>query len=250
MKEFDYDKVNRYLDGEMNADETRAFEEEMQQDSGLKNEVRMLREVNETLKMKWYPDENEMALKHTMNKLRVEFFAGENITGKSTAKIIPFRRKRWIAAVAAVLVMAVMLTVWQPWQKDLYHQYADTQMPAVAERGEPSDSLLKKATGFFNDKKFNAAIPLFESILKDDPQNTFVQYYIAISLLQNGQVENSRTALLQVYNGTSLFRHNAAFYMALSYLKEKNKPACKVWLKKIPVDAGVYDRAQDLLKKL
>jgi hypothetical protein len=38
--------------------------------------------------------------------------------------------------------------------------------------------------------------------------------------------------------------------MALSYLKEKNKPACIDWLNKIPADAGPYGKAQELLKKL
>ena len=37
MKEFDYDMINRYLDGEMSAEDVNAFEEQMQQDIDLKN---------------------------------------------------------------------------------------------------------------------------------------------------------------------------------------------------------------------
>ena len=107
MKEFDHDMINRYLDREMNADETGAFEEQMQQDADLKNEVRLFREVNETLKMKLYPDENETALKNTLGNLRGEYFSGENIAEKTTAKIILFKRTRWLAAAAAVLIMVV-----------------------------------------------------------------------------------------------------------------------------------------------
>ena len=53
-----------------------------------------------------------------------------------------------------------------------------------------------------------------------------------------------------LYSRVSLFKYDAAFYMALSYLKEKNKPGCKEWLNKIPADAGPYSNAQELLKKL
>ena len=250
MKEFDHDMINRYLDGEMNADETGAFEEQMQQDADLKNEVRLSREVNETLKMKLYPDENETALKNTLGNLRGEYFSPENIAEKTTAKIILFKRTRWLAAAAAVLIMVVTLTVWQPWQKDLYQQYASIEMPAGAERGTPADVQLKQATAYFNNNNFAAAIPLFATVLKDDPQNTYVQYYYAIALLQNGEIESSRKELTALYNGTSLFRYDAAFYLALSYLKEKNKTTCGEWLNKIPADAGVYGKAQELLKKL
>ena len=250
MKEFDHDMINRYLDGEMNADETGAFEEQMQQDADLKNEVRLFREVNETLKMKLYPDENETALKNTMEQMRGTYFSGENIVEKPTAKIIPFRRTRWLAAAAAVLIMVVTLTVWQPWQKDLYQQYASIEMPASAERGGPADVQLKQAREYFNNKKFASSIPLFKAILKDDLQNTYVEYYYAIALLQNGEIENSRKELTALYNGTSLFRYDAAFYIALCYLKEKNKNTCREWLNKIPADVGVYGKAQELLKKL
>jgi hypothetical protein len=244
MKEFDYDMISRYLDGEMNAVERTAFEEQIEQDADLKNEVALLRDVNETVKMKLYPDENEIALSNTLGDMRAEYFAGQ-----TKARIVPFRRRLMMAA-AAVLIMALILTVWQPWQKDLYKQYADIQMPAAGERGAGSDVQLKQATVYFNNKNFTAAIPLFKTILKDDTQNSFVQYYYAIALLQNGEIENSRKELDSLYNGTSLFRYDAAYYMALSYLKEKNKTACAVWLNKIPADAEVYIKAQDLLKKL
>jgi hypothetical protein len=35
-----------------------------------------------------------------------------------------------------------------------------------------------------------------------------------------------------------------------SYLKEINKTVCKEWLEKIPADAGIYSKAQELEKKL
>jgi len=247
MKEFDHDMINQYLDGEMNAEELNAFETAMQQDADLKNEVELLRDVNATLKIKLHPDENEMALRSSLKEMNAEFFAGKT----EQAKIIPLTRRRWMTAVAAVFVLALLLTVWQPWKKeDLYQQYAAIQMPGTTERGAAADSLLKLAIENFNNKKFAEAIPSFEAALKDSVQNAFVQYYYGIALLQNGDIERSRAQLTSLYNGTSLFKYDAAFYMALSYLKEKNKPACKDWLNKIPADAGRYSKAEELLKKL
>lgn len=243
MSAFDYDMMSRYLDGEMNAEEQKAFEEQMQQDADLKKEVDLLREVNETLKMKLHPDENESALRDTLEEMRDQYF-------QSKTKVVSFNRFRWIAAAAAVLIMAVSLTIWAPWKKDLYKQYAYIKMPGVEERGTPGDSLLKQVTDGFNKKKYAETVRSFEIVLKDDPQNAFLHYYYAIALLQNGQVEKSRSELLPLYNGNSSFKYGAAFYMALSYLKEKDKATCKEWLDKIPADADLYGKAQELLKKL
>ena len=247
MKEFDYDIINRYLDGELNAAEDKAFETQMQQDTELQNEVELTRDVQATLKMKLNPGENETALRKSFKEMNEEFFTNRS----EQAKIIPLIRRKWMTAVAAIFIIALVLTVWQPWKKeDLYKQYAAIQMPGIAERGAAADSLLKMAVENFNNKRFAEAIPFFEIILKDSSQNTFVQYYYAVALLQNNQTEKSRIQLTELYNGTSLFKYDAAFYLALSYLKEKNKTECREWLNKIPTDAALYNKAQKLLKKL
>ena len=247
MREFDYDMISSYLDGTMSSEEARAFEEQMLQDAELKQEVELYKDVNQTLKMKLHPDENEKALRNIMQELKGEYFAEE----KSQTRIVPFRSRRWMAAIAAVLVMAVMLTVWSPWKKqDLYGKYSEITMPGVVERGSATDSLFKHAVEYFNDKKFHDAIPYFEKILKADKQNAMVQYFHGIALLQSGQPDKARTTFIQLYSGSSLFKYDAAFFMGLSYLKEKNKQACKEWLNNIPADAGQYKKAQELMKEL
>ena len=219
----------------------------MLQDVELKNEVDLLNDVNTILKIKLHPGENELALRNSLQDLQGEYFSIKT----EQAKVIPLSRRRWMTAVAAVFIMALLLTVWQPWKKeDLYKQYAAIQMPGIADRGAAADSLLKLAVENFNSKKFAKAIPSFEAILKDSSQNTFVQFYYALALLQNGDIEKSRAQLNELYNGESLFKYDAAFYMALSYLKEKDKANCREWLNKIPADAGHYSKAQELLKKL
>ena len=251
MKAFDHDMISRYLDGEMNGEELTTFEEQLQQDADLQKEVELVKELNEILQMKLHPDENELALTGTMKEMRGEYFSSDTAAERSTAKIIPMQKRRWMMAAAAVFIAVVMLTIWSPWKKeDLYQQYASLEMPGVAERGTPSDSLLKQATNKFNDKKFGEALIPFENILKEDPQNSYVHYYYAIALLQSGETERSRNELTQLFNGTSVFRYDAGFYLALSYLKEKDKTNCASWLNKIPADAPVFNKAQELLKKL
>lgn len=247
MKEFDYDMINRYLDGEMNAEELKAFEAAMLQDADLKNEVELLRDVHATLKIKLHPGEHETSLRNSLKEMNAEFFSARS----EQAKVIPLNRRKWMTAIAAVFVLTLLLTVWQPWKKeDLYLQYADVQMPGIAKRGVASDSLIQSAVENFNNKKFAEAIPDFETILKDSAGNSFVQYYYAIALMQNDNIEKARAQFSELYNGSSIFKFDAAFYMALSYLKENNKSACKEWLNKIPVGNAAWNKARELFDKL
>ncbi|MBK8609319.1 MAG: hypothetical protein IPL84_05065 [Chitinophagaceae bacterium] len=247
MNEFDYDMINRYLDGEMTPEEKNAFELGMQQNTDLQNEVDLVKDVQSTLKIKLHPTENELAVRNSIAEIKTEYFSNKT----QTAKIASLGRNRWVTAIAAVFVLALVLTVWRPWKKeDLYQQYAAIDMPATAERGSTTDSLLNLAVANFNSKNFAEAIPLFETVLKDSAQNNFVQYFYGIALLQDDQIEKARIQLTGLSTGSSIFRNEALFYMALSYLKEKNRTACKDWLKKIPLDDAAWVKAQGLLKKL
>jgi thioredoxin-like negative regulator of GroEL len=116
--------------------------------------------------------------------------------------------------------------------------------------GENTDNLLKKAAVAFNKKDFTAAAGLLQQVVQLQPGNSLAAYYYGIALLQTGQTEAARKLFTDLYNGQSVFRYDAAFYMALSYLKEKNKPACREWLQKIPPDANNYARTNELMQKL
>jgi cytochrome c-type biogenesis protein CcmH/NrfG len=244
MNTFDHDIISRYLEGAMDAQELRAFETQLEQDIELQRQVELHKEVNESLKTQFYPDENEQALRNTMQELRGEYFYPK-------ANVVSMKRFRWLGvAAAAIIILFITSRIWYTNKIDLYEQYAYVQMPGTAERGATSDTLLQQATEDFNNKNYSAAIPLFQTLLQKDPQNSFVHYYYTIALLENGQIDQSRVGLAQLYEGNSLFKYDAAFYMGLSYLKENDKKTCKEWLEKIPKDADVYGKAKELEAKL
>jgi hypothetical protein len=242
MNAHDYDTISRYTDGEMDAGEQKAFEERLQQDASLRTALELYKEVEDTLKTRLHAGEEDRAFHHTLEQMQGAYF-------KPPAKVVAFYEARWWAAAAAAVVIAVVL-VWSPWKQDLYRQYAAIEMAPVAERGTPADSLLQEATADFNEKKFARAVPALEILLQLDTANAYTRYYYAIALLETNQIEKSRQELTYLYNGNSIFRYDAAFYVALSYLKEKDRTACREWLNKIPADAGIYSKVQQLLKEL
>jgi hypothetical protein len=220
----------------MEASEQAAFEAALAADASLQQELDLYREVHAGLQQHFQPNQ---PLQQTLQGLRGEFFT----TG---AKVVPFKRyMRSAVAVAAILIAVVF--IWQPWKPNLYNEFAATAMIAPVERSGEQDALQDAVTAF-NKKDFATAASLLEQT--HDTTNSFVNFYYAVALLQTDRTNQARPVFNQLYAGESAFKYEAAFYLGLSYLKEKDKATCINWLQKIPADAPNYSKAQELLKKL
>lgn len=243
MDKFSKQDVISYADGEMEASEIEAFEIALRDDADLQAELKLYKSVKGTLKSKLAPNQADTEFKETLKQLTQQHF--NSAGAKPTAKIFAFS-KIWYAA--AILVIGLL--VWAPWNKNLYNQYADTEMISFAERGNNDQADLQSATDAFNAGKFEEAEKILAPLVTEDPANDMLRYYLGVAQLEEGSVETARKNLSIVAAKESLLKYDATFYMALSYLKDKNKDECKVWLNKIPEDASSYDKAQELLKDL
>jgi tetratricopeptide (TPR) repeat protein len=123
-------------------------------------------------------------------------------------------------------------------------------MLSTTERGTNADSLLQQAAVFFNRQEFTKALPLLDKAVKADSSSQLALFYRGIAGWHTGATDAARTDLQQVYNGESLLRYEAAFYMALIYASGKNNTAATEWLKKIPEGTPVSARAKELENKL
>ena len=243
MDKFSKQDVINYADGEMEASEIKAFESALSEDTELQSELKLYESVRGTLKSKLAPDKRDDEFKANLNQFRQQHFGVKDV--KPTAKIISFN-KLWYAA--AILVVGLL--IWAPWNKNLYNQYADTEMISFAERGSNNHADLQSATDAFNDGKFEEAAKILAPVVKKDSSNDMLRYYLGVAQLENDSVTLGRENLAIVAANQSLLKYDATFYIALSYLKEKNKGECKVWLNKIPKNAANYDKTQELLNDL
>ncbi|HTN21075.1 MAG TPA: hypothetical protein VL125_11395 [Pelobium sp.] len=239
MDKFSKQDVINYADGEMEASTIKSFEEALREDADLRAELKLYQSVKGTLKSNLAPDKADAEFKATLKQFNQQHFK------KPKAKIIAFS-KIWYAA--AVLVIGLL--IWAPWNKNLYNQYADTEMISFAERGNNDQADLQNATDAFNERNFEEVKKILNPLVQQDSTNDLLRFYLGVAQLETDSVIIARTNLIKVATKESLLKYDATFYVALSYLKEKNKEQCKVWLHKIPKDAAVYSKAQELLNKL
>jgi hypothetical protein len=241
MSKFDIKDIIRFVDGEMEGEERSSFEQELLLDTDLKKDFDLYMDVHSSLKIKFSTNQNDGAFKANLKQLNNQYFQ----KAKTPSKIISLK-KYWYAA--AIVIIGLFL--WAPWNQDVYQKYGETNMVSVAERGENDQQLLQEATEAFNKKDFKQAKEKLEVLVAENIEDDMLKFYYGVSLLETNESTLGRKNLEDVFAGESLFKDDAAFYIALSYLKEKDKEQAKEWLLKIDKDADVYEKTIVLLKQL
>ena len=244
MATYDNQWIIRYVDGELSPEELGPFEATLQTDAELATEVARYRELKAVLRERLIEDETRSALVARIARLNRQYFATSSSTAVRRIPVV-----RWllpVAAAACILVAVVLL-----WPADYTHQLdrlGQTEMIGITERGVQTDTLLQRASVFFNRQQFDRALPLLNQAVAADSSSQLALFYRGIAAWHTGDLPLARTSLQQVYEKNSLLKNEAAFYMALIFAKEKNKASALDWLQKIPLAAPDRLKANELEK--
>lgn len=234
--------ASRYADGEMDKQEQQEFELLLNTDAQLRDYVVQYKQAALALKNHFAADEGLDNLKQTLGQLNNTYF-------KPEAKIVSFKAyTRWVSGVAAVLIIG--LFIFNPWRKSLYDQYSTATTMSVTERGEGPQTNLEKAADLYNKKAFTEAEPMLAKAYATDPKNSLAAYYYSITLIQDKKEAQGRAILQQLYKGESAFKYDAAYNIALSYVKQKDNANARKWLKNVPPGTSNYNKAKELEGKL
>lgn len=240
--------VARYLEGDMEQEEKQGFEAQLQTDTELQQILEEYEDIHQTLKMQLAPDAQDQQMLATLGALNQQYFKKEAVQEKPQGKVVSMKPYlKWIS-VAAVLIIGLL--VWAPWSANLYEQYAISRQMSVAERGIGQEEPLGQAATLFNKKDYAAARKILQRQYMENPNNPLLSYYFSITLIETGQEYEARTVLMKLHEGESAFKYDAAYYVALSFLKEDKKSEAIEWLKKIPEGTANYSKAQELIARL
>jgi tetratricopeptide (TPR) repeat protein len=191
---------------------------------------------------------------------------GADNTREELEEMIADQRERWFHTKDGpsskvsiyVIITAIIgaglagLLFLSPWHKDIYRQFSGTEMVHANHTSTEQDTalLMHQAAAAFNHGHFNKAIGLLNQVIVRDSLHTTARYYRGVSLVDEGKLEDARTDLKKVYNSNSSYRYDAAFYMALSYIRENDKQQCLEWVLKIPENSAVHWKAARLKEEL
>lgn len=238
MNEERYIVFDQYLQDELSAEDKVKFEKELTEDPELVSAFETFKELNLHLENKFGNADEFDSFKENLKSISNAHFKALK------PKVITF--KPWIYLVAASVAVLIGLFLFNP--NPNFEDFNQQENAYFAERGAV-DKNLKQAEEAFNAKKYAAAIPFFESVIKEK-KTPEIQYFYGVSLLETNKIKEAEAVFNELKAGTSIYKNKAIWSLALSKLKQKDYKSCKEILLTIPSDYEDYDQVQELLKAL
>ncbi len=243
MPDTHFEHIERFLHNELSPEELQQFEKQLAEDGALREDLRIYKEINGMLSLHFNPSQEEINLKKQLQHRQAAYFS----SGERMVKAMKSRRSMWYTIVSIAAAAAIILFIWSPWQQNILSQYGQIKMTSPIVRGNEQNQLLTRASELFNQKKFSEALPLLDSLAKRDPDNAQSRFYRGVTLLHLHQPQSARKDLQLIFHGQSVYRFDAAYFTALSYLQQNQSDSCRTWLQKIPESAAIYPKAKKLL---
>lgn len=255
MTGVNYENIERYLSGDMGSEERANFERELAQNKELADEMQFYEYVNISISKALIPSNDELQLRSELGKISQEIKTGEKYHFKP--KKLPFYQRisdrvlNIITYTSSAAAVVILLLLWSPWKKSLVEQFtADNHMTAVVEQDSGNEATVQEAARLFNTAEYKEALPLFDQALEKQTDDSFLLFYRGLALLHTGELVSARNDMLRVYSSGSIFQHDAAFYIALTYAAAGISDDALRWLAHIPADALIFQKAEALKKKL
>mgnify|MGYP003574866666 FL=1 len=185
-------------------------------------------------------EEDRVAFEGNLTKISDKYF---NKKKHKTASLKP-----WYFAVAISIIVMFGLFFFDYRHYPNFEDYNHPESAYFTERGV-SEAILKQAENNFNGKRYETAIPIFESILKENNSDE-IKYFYAVSLLQVSKYVKAETIFKELEAGNSVYKEKAKWNLALSKLKQGKYNECKAILQTISQDYEGYDDVEQLLEEL
>lgn len=237
------EKIDPFLDGELNEEEKAAFKKAVEQDPELEKEVRqnlLLREVVET----GYQEKMRSDIRRWKSEAKQ--------TG--TAKVGNIRKLGYrLAAAASVIIIltASIFTLIVPQYSNdrIAARYYEPDNDLGMLRGNNDADILRQAFENYDQGNYNGAIPGFQRY----PNNDKALYGLGLSYYQMEDYKNAIETFKILAGRNNLeYTEKAEFYLLLSYLHaDQTGPEFQELLNKMIEEEGYYvGQAEGIKKKL
>jgi len=265
------DTIDQYVKGELEGEKLLAFENELKQNAPLREEMiiqkqlfRAIESNNEGPDPLTDDEENELQEKinspayQDLSK-KIKHIGNEYVQNPVLEKKpLWIRFKRLIPAVAAILVIVVISTVYLTNENQSIDKYYydnnnwDTELTSFAEKGDSKSDFVKAET-FFKANDYAKAIQAFETLNQEDELYPYSLMYIGASHANLNQDQQA----LEAFNKLAAMKEfgessKGLWYAALIYLKLEDRGKAIASLKEITKDSinYRYEDALGIIKEL
>lgn len=239
--------IDRYLNGEMDAEELHSFEEELQYNDELYVDLQFEKDIEHILSRN-----DILEFRDKVNKI-VDEAREEKPRGRVIR--IASRRMQLIAASIAILI-AVSASLYflypRSYSNDkLFSMYYDSDRPVHVSRS--GDASLVEALRHYQQKDYENAIVLFNEILDEQPANFSIRFYTGISYIETKQFSKAIEYFTHIIDhNNNLYVEPSEWYLGLSYLGNEQPDMAIQQFKIVAGDeiSFYHDKAREILTRL
>jgi len=241
------EKIEQYLQGELEEEELSVFEAELSANHALASEVAMYNEVDLALEEK-----DVMELRSGLQSISKDI-----IKERKRALRMPLSRVA-ITVVAASLTIILSIggiltrknisdTVLY---KTYYQPYGTTGI--VRSGNTMTDNTLTEALQKYNAGEYEPALQLFHHVLAYDANNPVAHFYSGVSYQETARFDKAIQEYdLVIRDRDNLFIEQAEWYIGLCYLQTQEKKKAYQYFERISKSNSYYNKkAEAIIRKL
>lgn len=204
-----FDWIEQYLDGKLNAEEEKKFQQQLKSDPSFKATFQKHKLAHQLLE-----DGVNLRLKSMLQDMQQE-----QASTKSLIRLWPL----YVSIAAGIILLVVVGILRNGEEKfsdpELFAMYFEAY-PANVQRGtEGPISPFQRGILAYSQQDYRNADSILSAIHQDESNYIEAQLYLGISLLAQGDFAEASTAFQQVILAQdSRFSEAASWYLALAYL--------------------------------
>ncbi len=194
--------LTRYLDGELEPAEIAAAKELLNSNEAARQELSRIKATQQAVKL--------TGLKYQIQQaVAKEKAAAPVVTMQSRKSYL-----KWVSIAAMILLVSGVGYQYASINENSIFQDANLEYKTVVTRGEAQDKLMT----LFSNRDYKGYLSAYQAIENKTTEN---QLMAGISLLNLGNTSASIESLEPLTKGSSVEKDAAEYYLALSYLKNK-----------------------------
>lgn len=244
------DRIDRYLAGQLSAEEQQQFETALAADNDLQADLHYRQDLKVVLKAV-----GREALRRELQELET----GNAQTAAGRTRSLRQFQPWYLAVAAAVAILVAAVLLLYPDRQnpqELFAQnfqpYPNVLVPIDRSEGPSTQKPDAQAFAYYEQGEYAQALPLLEQLATDSTSAKY-DFYVANCQLQLNQLTRAIPLLQSLaQSDTDHFAPHAQWYLALAYLKSADIPATQALLQTVSAQAGhpFQQQAEKLLREI
>lgn len=163
------------------------------------------------------------------------------------------KKQNWFYLAAAAIITLLGVAAFFNYQStnrpvSTFANYYQRPIWDVQTRGENEDSQYTNAISLYNQKHYEAALPIFDKLLEEYPEDNQLRTFKGISHLESNEFSSAIVEFQTVRINSDIYFEEATWYLALLNIKTNNTEEAKVYLEELSnLENGFfYQKAMEL----